>query len=202
MTAPVAAVFGSPIAPGRQETTLQPYSVHSRDEAGTVKLLGDQPVDHEQRPVLGDHLPGCVECGNGSRHVMQGLKDRHQVVPPCSGEVGGVGDGKPHSISHTGPLGVPPSGADGIVVQIDAVHSDVGIRLGHSDARPAGAACHVADPRWRFGPEPQVDVDNRREPFCAKQVDQSSTAGPGQLRAGKSLALSVFGRCGLENAEF
>jgi hypothetical protein len=76
------------------------------------------------------------------------------------------------------------------------------IRLGHSDARPAGAACHVADPRWRFGPEPQVDVDNRREPFCAKQVDQSSAAGPGQLRSGKSLALSVFGRCGLENAEF
>ena len=202
MTAPVAAVFGSPIAPGRQETTLQPYSVQSRGEAGTVNSSATSPSTTSSVPSSAIICRAALSAATGRDMSCKASKIVTRSYPPCSGEVGGVGDGKPHSISHTGPLGVPPSGADGIVVQIDAVHSDVWIRLGHSDARPAGAACHVADPRWRFGPEPQVDVDNRREPFCAKQVDQSSAAGPGQLRSGKSLALSVFGRCGLENAEF
>jgi hypothetical protein len=43
MTAPVAAVCGSAMAPGRQETTLQPYSVRSRGEAGTVNSSATSP---------------------------------------------------------------------------------------------------------------------------------------------------------------
>jgi hypothetical protein len=39
------------------------------------------------------------------------------------------------------------------VVEIDAVHINVGVRLRHSDAPPAGATRHVNDPRWRFGPK-------------------------------------------------
>jgi hypothetical protein len=35
---------------------------------------------------------------------MQGLEDRHEVVPARSAEVGGVGDGKPHAISYAGPF--------------------------------------------------------------------------------------------------
>jgi hypothetical protein len=54
------------------------------------------------------------------------------------------------TISNTGLLGVPASGTDGVVVQIDAVHGDVRVRLGHGDARPAGAACHIEDPRRRL----------------------------------------------------
>jgi hypothetical protein len=57
----------------------------------------------------------------------------------------------------------------------------VRLRLGHGDARPAGAACHIEDPRWRFGSKPTVDVDNCREPFCAKQVDEPR---PGLARPG------------------
>ena len=67
-----------------------------------------------------------------------------------------------NSIGHPGLLGVPTCGADGVVVQIDAVHGDVRVRLGHSDARPAGTACHIEDPRRPFGSKPTVDVDNRR----------------------------------------
>ena len=93
---------------------------------------------------------------------MQGFEDRHQVVPAGSAEVGGVGDGEPHSISHASLLDAPASGAEGIVVEIEAVHGDVWVRLGHGDARPAGAARHVENPRWRLGPQPYVDIDARR----------------------------------------
>jgi hypothetical protein len=76
---------------------------------------------------------------------MQGLEDRHEVVPARSAEVGGVGDGEPHAISYAGPFGVPASCADGVAVEIDTVHVDVGVRLRHRDACPAGAAPHVED---------------------------------------------------------
>jgi hypothetical protein len=88
---------------------------------------------------------------------MRGFEDRHQVVPAGSAEVGGVGDGEPHSISHASLLDAPASGADGIVVEIEAVHGDVWVRLGHGDARPAGAARHDHYLREAaLGPRPPV----------------------------------------------
>jgi hypothetical protein len=77
------------------------------------------------------------------RHVMQGFEDRHQVVPAGSAEVGGVGDGEPHSISHASLLDAPASGADGIVVEIEAVHSDVSVCHGLWRCSTTGAARHV-----------------------------------------------------------
>jgi hypothetical protein len=53
----------------------------------------------------------------------------------------------------------------------------LGYARGQSDARPAGAASHVQDPRRRFGPKPHVDVDNRRKPFSAKQIDEPGPVG-------------------------
>jgi hypothetical protein len=139
---------------------------------GDRELLGDQPVDHQQDPVLGKHLSGCAEYVNGSRHIMQGLEDHHKVVPARSAQVGGVSDGERHSISHASPFGVPASSANGVMVEIEAIHGDAGVRLSHCDARPTGAARHVENTRRRFGPKARLDVDNRREPFGAKQIDE------------------------------
>ena len=43
-------------------------------------------------PVLGKDLPRRGKRRNGPGHVVQGLEDRHQVVPARPAEIGGVSD--------------------------------------------------------------------------------------------------------------
>src|SRR5829696_6804141 len=177
MTAPVAAVCASPMAPSRQETTLQPYSVRSRGEAVTVNSSATSPSTTSTVPSSASTRRAALRASTGRAMSCRASKIVTRSYPPPSAQVGRIGDGEPHSISGPRPLGIPASGADRIVVEIEAIHVDAGIRLGQSDARPAGPAGHVKDPRWRFGPKPHVDVHNPRKPFGAKQVDEPCPVG-------------------------
>src|SRR5512133_325479 len=196
MTAPVAAVCGSPMAPGRQETTLQPYSVRSRGEAGTVNTSATSPSTTSTVPSSASTRRAALSASTGRAMSCRASKIVTRSYPPTPPRSSRIGDAEHHSISGAGPLGVHASGADGVVVEVEAIHVDVGIRLGHCDARPAGAAGHVEDPRWRFGPKPHVDVDNRRKPFGAKQIDE-----PGPVRLRPALGLPWQGRRRVPNPE-
>ena len=79
---------------------------------------------------------------------MHAFQCHHQVV--LSGElpITGVANVELHPVGHSRRFSVSPRQFNGRRVEIEPVHSNVGISLGNTDTRPAGAAPDVRNPGW------------------------------------------------------
>ena len=150
-------------------------------EAGTLNSSATSPSATSRVPSS-ESIRAAESASTGRDMSCSASRIVTRSYPPAA-ELGGVRDGEPHSIIHASPFCIPASSADGVRVEIDTVHVDVGVRLRHGDARPAGAARHIDDPRCRFAPKPHVYVDDRRQPFVPSKLMNRGRLHPPGLRA-------------------
>src|SRR6266542_5231710 len=137
-------------------------------------------VCHDHTPSLTHQCPYRLENLDRPGHVVEGLEYGDQVVALRPGELRDVAGLEPDPPIDSFFDGMLLGSCYGRLIQIEAVHDDVGIGLGHGDAGPSGTAPEVGHASGRIQPEPGMDFWHRREPLCAQELSEPS---PVELRA-------------------
>ena len=76
-------------------------------------------------------------------------------------------------------VGVGAGQVDRGRIQVIAIHVDIGISQGHSDAGPTRAAANVCNLGGWIGPQAVMDVRDGREPFLAELLQEHGPVNAG-----------------------